>query len=281
MRIFGKFPIVVIAIVLSVVLSSAAFAEGEDVAAKAAGNKNDKSGTNPINFQDDIRIYSEYSWINTEGEGNQSVTTLEFRTPFAGGKWAFRMRQDYSYVALDANDDGIDEINETGIGDFDMRFLTVPYLKGKNAFAYALEIFLDTANDPALGAGTTSLGPQAFYARFFTKGFGPYQGGFFAPGVQWKQSVHEQTGRSKTQQILVDLNLFIMGKSKKHWFFTDPQIIRDTENNTEFAIIDIEFGKMLKWKGQSVYVRPAFGVGTHRPVDWGIELGYKIVGFGS
>ena len=162
-----------------------------------------------------------------------------------------------------------------------MRFLTVPYLKGTVAFAYALEIFLDTANDPALGSGTTSLGPQAFVVKFFKGGFGPYQGGLFAPGVQYKYSVHEDAGRSRTEQILVDLNFLMMGKSKKHWFFTDPQIIRNLQTNTEFAIIDIEFGRMLKWKGQSVYIRPAIGVGADRPVDFGVELGYKFVGFGS
>ncbi len=281
MRIFGRFLFAAIAIVVSVVLSSAAFAQGKDVAAKAAGDKEDKSGTNPVNLQDEIRIYNEYSWLNTKGDGNQNLATFEFRTPFAGGKWAFRLRADYNSFSADSDNDGNDDVNEAGIGDFDMRFLTVLALKGKNAFAVALEVFLNTASDPALGSGTTSLGPQAFYARFFRGGFGPYQGGLFAPGVQWKYGVHEAAGRSKTRQILVDLNFLMMGKSKKHWFFTDPQIIRNLQTNKEFAIVDIEFGKMLKRKGHSVYVRPAIGVGADRPTDGGVELGYKMVGFGS
>jgi len=267
---------ILVGVVLCVALSSVGFASESEHA-----KKSDKTGTNPVNLQDEIRIYNEYSWLNTEGDGNLNVTTFEFRSPFAGGKWAFRLRQDYSYFSIDDNDDGIDEINETGIGDFDMRFLTVLSLKGKNAFAVAMEFFLNTANEPALGSGTTVLGPQAFYARFFRGGFGPYQGGLFAPGVQYQYSVHEDTGRSRTEQILIDLNFLMMGKSKKHWFFTDPQIIRNLETNKEFAIVDIEFGKMLKRKGHSVYVRPAIGVGADRPTDGGIELGYKMVGFGS
>jgi hypothetical protein len=209
------------------------------------------------------------------------VTTFEFRTPFAGGKWQFRMRQDVADLSADFNNDGVDDVNESGVGDFDMRFTTVLHMKGMNAFAGAMEIFLNTANDEELGSGATILGPQAFYVRFFRGGMGPYQGGLFAPGVQYQRSIEEDPGSSEIEKILVDLNFFVMGKSKKHWFFTDPQIIFDLETHDKFAIVDLEWGRMLKWKGQSVYLRPAFAVGADRPTDYGVEIGYKIVGFGS
>ena len=68
--------------------------------------------------------------------------------------------------------------------------------------------------------------------------------------------------------------------------FVEPQIVFDLENDTEFAIMDIEFGWMMtKWwpnlTGQSFYLRPTFtiGSGTDRPTDYGIEVGYKWVGW--
>ena len=274
MRVYMMARLASIALVTSVALSSAGLAE-------ELASKEDKTGTNPINFQDEVRFYSEYSWLNTEGDGNQNVATFEFRTPFAGGKWAFRMRQDFSYLGADFDNDGSDDVNETGTGDLDFRFLTVFHQKGMNAFAGAMEVFLNTANDEVLGSGATVLGPQAFYVRFFRGGMGPYKGGLFAPGLQYQRSVEEDPGRGKINQVLIDLNFLMMGKSKKHWFFTDPQFIFDLETHEEFAIIDLEWGRMLPWKGQSVYVRPAFGVGHDRPVDYGIEFGYKVVGFGS
>ena len=136
-----------------------------------------------------------------------------------------------------------------------------------------------------LGAGTTSLGPQGFYVRFFRGGIGPYSGGgLFAPGLQYKFSVDEDDGRSDTDQILIDLNFLVMGTNKTFWFFTDPQIVFDLENDIEFAILDFEFGWMMaQWfpdlKGQSFYVRPSVGVGGDRPTDYGVEVGYKIVGW--
>jgi hypothetical protein len=68
--------------------------------------------------------------------------------------------------------------------------------------------------------------------------------------------------------------------------FAEPQIVFDLEDDAEFAIIDIEFGWMMtKWfanmTGQSFYLRPTFTVGKEadRPMDYGIEVGYKFIGW--
>jgi hypothetical protein len=242
-------------------------------------DKSDKTGTNPINFQREIRFYNEYSWLNTAGDGNQNLATVEFRTPFLDGKWQFRVKARHNSIDADLNNDGIDDIDESGIGDTDLRFLTVPFLDMPNrqAFAVALEVFLDTASDSTLGSGATSLGPQMFYVKFLPTGL-------FAPGLQYKFSVDEDSGRSEVDQVLIDLNYLRMAKDKQSWFFTDPQIVIDNETDKEFAIVDLEFGWMMtKWwpekKGQSFYVRPSFGVGGDRPTDGSIEVGYKFVGW--
>jgi len=273
---------IVVAALLIIGLAATGVHAQDDVKGKM---KSDKTGTNPVNFQRESRLYNEHTWLNTEGDGDQNVTTFEFRTPFANGKWQFRMRARYNLLTADYDGDGVDDVDESGFGDMDVRFITVPYLKGTNAIAYGLEAFLDTASEDTLGKGSTSLGPQIFYAKFFKGGFGPYKGGgMFAPGLQYQFSVHEAAGRNEIDQINIDLNFLMMGTSKQYWFFTDPQIIFDNENNIEYAIVDLEFGVMMTmWnkdlKGHSVYVRPSFGVGGGRPTDGSIELGYKIVGW--
>jgi hypothetical protein len=176
------------------------------------------------------------------------------------------------------NNDGIDEIDESGFGDIDMRFLTVLKLnmENKTAWAAGLEVFLNTASEDVLGLGATALGPQIFYVKFLPRGL-------FAPGLQYKFSIDEDFGRMKTDQILIDLNYLRMAQDKQSWFFTDPQIVIDNEANREFAIVDFEFGWMMsKWtelKGHSFYIRPSVGVGNERLTDYSIEFGYKVVGF--
>ena len=271
MNILNKPHCILISLIALVVFSTNGIAQQQ-------ADKSDATGTNPINFTRDIRVYNEYSWLNTAGDGNQNLTTLEFRTPFAGGKWQWRVRARYNSLTADFNDDGIDDVDESGTGDMDMRFLTVFSLNqaNKTAWAGGLEVFFNTASEDALGSGTVALGPQLFFVKFLPRGL-------FAPGLQYKFSVDEDAGRSEIDQVLIDLNYLRMAKDKQSWFFTDPQIVIDNENDIEFSIIDFEFGWMMsKWtdlKGHSFYVRPSVGVGTDRPTDWSIELGYKIVGW--
>ena len=264
-------PIVIIA-----VLAFPTGAIGQD-----ADQKADKTGTNPINFSKDFRVYNEYTWLNVPSgfDGTQNVTTIEYRTSFANGKWQWRARARFASLDVDQDGPGGLGVDESGLGDFDMRFLTVLSLnmESKTAWAAGLEVFVDTASEDVLGAGTTSLGPQIFYVKFLPRGL-------FAPGLQYKFSIDEDTGRSDTDQFLIDLNYLRMGLDKQSWFFTDPQIVIDNENNVEFAIVDLEWGWMMtKWKpdlkGHSFYIRPSIGVGTDRPTDGSIEFGYKIVGF--
>jgi len=259
------------ALITSAAICSVSFAQAQSAA-------NDKTGTNPVNFTRDFRIYNEYSWLNTKGDGNQNLTTAEFRTPFLDGKWQWRVRTRFNDLTADLNDDGVDDVDESGLGDTDMRFVTVPYLDmaNKQAVAGGLEVFFDTASEDALGSGTTALGPQIFYVKFLPTGL-------FAPGLQYKFSVDENDGRSEIDQVLIDLNYLRMAKDKLSWFFTDPQIVIDNENNTKFAIVDLEFGWMMSnWtdlKGHSFYIRPSIGVGADRPMDGSLEIGYKMVGW--
>jgi len=264
----------VLAVFLIVALASTGVSAQEDV---KEAMKKDKTGTNPVNFSKDLRFYNEFSWLNTAGDGQQNLTTIEFRTPFADGKWQWRIRVRYNAIEADFNDDGIDDVDEWGFGDIDMRFLTVPYIDmaKKHALAMGLELFLDTASEDVLGSGAWSLGPQVFYVKFLKRGL-------FAPGLQYKFSVDEDEGRSDVDQILIDLNYLLMAKDKLSWFFTDPQIVIDNESDQEYAIVDLEFGFMMqKWfpnlKGQSTYIRPMFALGNDRPVDGAVEVGYKIL----
>jgi hypothetical protein len=262
-----KLSLILTAVVTLTLTSANLLAQSEE-------QEKDKTGTNPVNFSRDFRVYNEFTRLNTAGDGTQNLTTAEIRLPFAEGKWQWRLRARINSIEVD-----LDGINDSGIGDWDMRFLTVFDFnkETKTAWAGGLEVFLDTADEDALGAGSTSLGPQVFYVKFLPRGL-------FAPGLQYKFSVDEDAGRSEVDQVLIDLNYLRMAEDKKSWFFTDPQLVFDNENDQEFAIVDLEWGWMMaNWyddlPGHSFYVRPSFGVGADRPTEGSIEFGYKIVGW--
>jgi hypothetical protein len=273
---------------LLIALASPSLAAAEEPSAQQiTQDESDKTGTNPVNFARDLRVYNEYSWLNTDEDGGQNVTTLEYRQPMLGGRWQFRSRVRYSALKVDGGG-GTPRVEETGLGDADFRLLKKPWFIGANAFTIGAEFFLNTASEDALGSGTTALSPQVYYARFFGKNPIPFYGGggLFAPGLQYRRSVYEDKGRAETNQVVVDLNFLVMAPSKTRWFFLNPQVVVDRETKTEYALLDVEFGWMMQqWfpdlTGQSFYIRPTVtvGAGSDRPTDYGTEFGYKFVGW--
>jgi hypothetical protein len=277
-----RFTIILFVILIGVLSVQAQAEEAKGQDAPELASKSDKSGTNPINFTYDLRIYNEYQWLKNS-DGHQNISTLEYRMPFAEGKWQFRVRTRATSFSADLNRDGSTDVDEGGMGDTDFRFLTVPIMDAPNKFALAFgfETFLNTASRDSLGSGTTSLGPQVF--GVFFKPFG----GFFdliAPAYQHKFSVREESGASDVEQGFIDVFALKMSKDKQSWFMINPTFILDYENNNELAIIDFEFGTMMNkllssdaYKGHSAYIRPGIGIGEDRSMDYSIELGYKIV----
>ncbi len=246
----------------------------EDAGLKAAMAK-DKTGTNPINFTHDLRLYNEYQFLNVAGDGFNNITTLEYRHPLADGKWQVRARVRGVKIEADTNNDGIDNLDSSGLGDIDFRVLTVPYLDMPNKFAIAtgLEFFLPSASNDALGTEAFSLGPQVF-GVFFTP-FG-IPGTLIAPAYQHKFSVAEESGAKNIHQGLFDLFILWASKDKQTWALINPQMVLDYRQDRQFGFIDAEVGRMIG-NGHSVYVRPSVGIARDRPADGSIEVGYKIV----
>ena len=241
--------------------------------AMAQEKEKDNTGTNPINFTNDLRIYHNFSELNTIGDGSANTTTMQFRTPFADGKWQFQMKMPFVVdKEIDLTGNGVNNIDDVGVGNLSLRFLTVPILKMEKKFALAtgLEVLFDTANDPKIAGSSTSLGPQVF-AVFFKP---PGGGALMAPAYQHVFSVG---GKDVNQSALDFFYLYSLKDNFFNWALINPQALINYESDNDTHInIDIEAGKMIT-KTQSVYIRPGFGIGGDRLFDWDIEGGWKVV----
>lgn len=248
----------------------------EDVKAKF---EKDKTGTNPVNFTFDARLYNEYQWLNTAGDGGQNITTFEFRAPFADGKWQFRSKLRAVDLKADFNDDGTDDVDDFGFGDIDVRFMTIPYINMQKKLAVALgvEFFLNTASEDSLGAGAWTVAPLVFLPIF--NPLGP--GSIFVPGYQHKISFYEDSGRDQVHLGLIDFFLVKTFAQNQYWAYIDPQIVLDYENSREFMLLELQGGMMLDKfvgsKGHSIWILPSFGVGSDSPYDFSFEVGYKYI----
>jgi hypothetical protein len=269
-----------IGVILTLALSLGAMAF--DVRAQddtKAAMKKDKTGTNPINFTNDMRVYNEFSWLNTEGDGEKNVTTFEYRMPILEGKLQFRIRIRGVWTQADLNNDGIDDLDSSGLGEVDFRFLTVPYLnmKKKVAMAIGFETFLPTGN-PTVGSQRLSIGPQIFGVFFMPFGI---KNSLIAPAYQHRVSTWEDEGVSRLNQSLFDVFFLLTSADKQYWMLVNPSYVIDHETEADFGFVDAEFGMMLDNiigpNGHSVYIRPSIGIGEDHPTDGSIEVGYKVI----
>ena len=257
-----------------------------------AQQQEDKTGTNPVNFTYDFRLYTEMAELRSSS-GSLITHTAELRAPLGrdmanllghgpgslfydmGKMFQIRFRARYQNLSIDAPGAGLfNSESVSGIGDFDARLLAIAYASSKFILAPGLEAFFDTASNDALGEGKTSLGPVVFAV------FPGILGGrsLFAPAYQYIFSVSGEDARPDVRRSQIDLYFVWLLAQGKRWLIVDPQIILDHENDRELGTVEAEWGFMIAPSvGTSGYLRPGVAVGADRIYDWNLEIGLKFV----
>ena len=237
------------------------------IATVSAQEKKDNSGTNPVNFTNDFRMWMEVQSL--EGDNSLTRTTFEYRTPLSS-KVASRIR---GYKVDLSFSSGPSSFTTTGFGDMDVRLIWVPTVSKKGALALGIEATLNTATQPILGSGKTTLGPQAFLVFFQPLGI---KGAILAPAYQYVFDIGGDDLRSPISRSAIDVFFVWLAGDKKHWVTINPTIVIDHENEIEFAYFKTEMGQMM-FGATSSYIKPSVGIGHDRPSDWNIEFGFKVI----
>ena len=250
----------------------------------AQEKKKDNSGTNPINFTYDYRLYTEMQHL-PNGAGSQVRGIMEFRAPLGrdmakylgeeagfwrdiGSEFALRFRAYYNDLSLTTPTGDINSVS--GIGDMDARLLWLAHATNKFALAGGVEAFFNTANPEILGSGSTILAPVVFFGFFNLMG----NRSIFAPGFQYQFDIAGNT----VSRTILDLYFVWIISGGWNWIILNPQIIFDHHNEAEFAMIDFEWGFMIAPEsGIGGYIRPGIGVGYDRPFDYNLEFAIKFV----
>jgi hypothetical protein len=252
--------------------------------------QDDNTGTNPANFTYDARFITEIAEFESGG-GSLITNTFSLSWPLGrnianlrgdkkgsffydmGQKASLRFRARYQHLSIDtpgAAPFGTSEVS--GIGDFDARLLYLAHTSRKLIVATGLEAFFDTASNEALGSGKTLLGPVVFTVLPGILG----GSSLFAPGLQYVFDVDGDGPDVSRSQL--DLYLVWLLAGGKNWLIVDPQIVFDHENNTEPALIEVEWGFMIAPSaGASGYLRPGVGLGSSKLYSWNLEVGLKFV----
>ncbi len=255
-----------------------------------AQEKKDNTGTNPANFTYDTRFYSEMASLPNSA-GSYLTNFFEFRWPLGkdlakaagvendhmlnnlGKKFGTRMRFRYRDLNINSPEGAFGNSNISGIGDMDMRLLWMAYASSNVIIVPGLEATFNTSSHEALGFDANVLAPTLFFVFPGLLG----KGSLFAPGYQYLFDM-DGGDNNKISRSQLDLYfVWLLGKGA-NWLIVDPQIIVDHDTDMFPALVEVEYGYMIKaLPGASVYVRPGAGIGSDRPYDWNCEFGLKFI----
>ena len=237
------------------------------IAQNRANNEGVNNGTNPTLLSTKAGIQYQYNQINSSL--NAGLWEAFFTVPFGAKKnMALELTLPYANGALNSS---------YGLGDVSLKFLHVVDVNAKRGIAYSVEYFADTADRPGLGNGQDVLELSAFYAMFHKNG------GIFAPA--WVQTVglegNGSTG-SKINRTTIDFYYVPKLSNPKYFMTLDPALVYDWETEKGFASLQVTFG-MLTGKAfggdSQVFIKPGIYAGKDRPLDFSLQVGYKVLNF--
>jgi hypothetical protein len=247
---------------IALLASGLALAQEESAAPAAVDN-----GTDPTKLLTVAEAKYEYLDLNA-GFGS-STLRLSYTQPFGKGRYSYRLRLPVAAVDVFGNDN-------YDIGDASIQLQHVFGLTKKQAFVIQGEMVFDTAARPELGTGQNVFKGTLIYAKFL-KG-----GNIFAPAIVQSNSLWGEDNRADVNFTTFDFYYVPKLSNPKNLITYDPALNFDWENDTQFASLAITFGRVLgpQLGGNGVvFFKPSVFAGSDRPSSWGVEVGYKVLGF--
>lgn len=213
---------------------------------------------------------AKYEYLDLQDGFSSGVLRLSYTTPLdEAQRYALRVRVPVTYVDVLGD-------NDYGIGDVSLEVSHVFGLNKQRAFVAKGELIFDTAGQPELGTGQNVFKGTFIYAKFL-------QGGsIFAPALVQSNSLRGDDARSKVNLSTFDFYYVPKLKDRRNLITYDPSLNFDWENNKQFVGLAVTFGRVLgpQFGGNGIiFVKPSVFAGGDRPGSWGVEVGYKVIGF--
>ena len=160
------------------------------------------------------------------------------------------------------------------LGDVSLKLSSVVKLTRDHGIVLQGEVVFDTAAREELGGQATVFKGTVIYAKFLSSG------AIFAPAFGFNDSFGPDGLPARS--FVADFYYVPKLRDRRYYMTIDPTLTLDRENDTDFASLAVTLGRVIgpAFGGSSqVYMKPGVFFGGDRPADWGIEIGYKVIGF--
>jgi hypothetical protein len=231
--------------------------------AKAVDN-----GTDPTKFS---RVAEgKYEYLDLKGGYSSGTLRLSYTQPLGEKQdYSVRVRVPVTYVNVFGND-------QHALGDVSVQLQHVFGLTKEHGFVAQGELIFDTAERQELGTGKNVFKGTLIYAMFL-------QGGaIFAPAFVQNNSFSGDESRAKVNFTTFDFYYVPKFADPRNLMTLDPSLNFDWENDKRFAGLAVTLGRVIgpAFGGNGIlFIKPSAFAGGDRPGDWGLEVGFKVLGF--
>lgn len=239
---------------------------GPPATAPPAAEK-ENNGTDPTRPIRTASVFYEHT--DLRGGFTSEVLTFNYTQPLGSGRSSLKIEMPFSSVDVFGN-------RSMAAGDLSLKYTKIPVVTRTHGIVLAAEMVFNTAARPELGTGKAVFKPQFIYA-WFLKG-----GNIFAPALVHNISLWGNSNRADVNLTTIDLYYVPHLKNPKLYMTLDPAFNIDWENKKQFGALAVtlgyRLGNMLGGKGQ-MFIKPSTTFLDDRPTNWGIKVGFQVLGF--
>jgi hypothetical protein len=241
------------------------------LAGRAAANSADETienGTDPTKLISSAAI--QYEHFALRPWASNGTLKLSYTVPFGEQRdYSLRLRVPVVRTTIFGN-------GGYGLGDVQLQLSHVFGVTRAGGMVLQGDLSFDTARRPELGTGKTVF-KGTFIRAWFLSG-----GAIIAPAIVHSSSFGGDASRAQVNVSTFDLYYVPRLANPRHFVTVDPAITRDWRRSQQFASLAVTFGTTIgrAFGGNAqVFAKPTLFAGSDRPSKWGLEIGYRILGF--
>lgn len=234
----------------------------------AEGGTAADNGTDPTKLNTSASVQYEHL---ARGDGETGTFKLSYALPL-GEKRDYSLR--FQLPVARWSGQGVQ--GEFGVGNLSVQLTHVFGLSRTQGFVAQGEVEFDRAVLSGSDSDRTVLKGTLIYARFLAGG------DIFAPAVVHSQNVVSSSMSADVSRTVVDFYYVPKLADAKTFLTVDPALNSDWESDKHYASLAVTVGRILgpALGGHAqVSIKPTVFAGGERPANWGLEAGFKVIGF--
>lgn len=231
-------------------------------------DQNQDNGTDPTRLNRSVSASLEH--LNLGGDLSQNTFTMLYTTPITDDARS-ALRLTVPFIQNDLAGRESYSLSDVGLSISRVLELTRQY-----GLVVSGEMTFDTANETEGGTGKNVFRGTVAYVKFLPGGI------IFAPTLNQSNSIWGDRDRRDINMTVLDFYIVPKLADPKTFVTFDPALNGNWEIGAQFFSLAMTVGRALgpAFGGRSqIYVRASSYAGGERAADWGVEVGYKVLGF--